>query len=276
MSAALDIPSWAINAAHPSGGRQLSSAELFKALRKIDQLEMRMSRIREMQLSSYILIYDRATWRWLYSHARGRFQRQLCMGQRSWSAWEYTGRTINVNSKKTGKPHRLSEQAMKIGSIETLLRRAGHSKPDTRSIPEYAVRPGEPIHHVTENIHASSRKRIISTLIIGISGNDWSKAVNLPWAKVTYAKEVLRMDPTDGGLARAREHCRVAWHAGLFDRQCWLAPPLEWVIEVEARRYVRKPKPMSPAIGYGSKKIAKETVIGDDFDIVKYSSWSGS
>jgi len=246
-----------------SGGKQLTSSELFNAFHKINQLEMKMSRIRELQLASYLVIYDKAAWRWLYSCARGRFQRQLCMGQRSWSGWEYKNRNINVRSKKTGKGCQFNEQAVKIHSIESFFRRAGykekgHEKRD-------GVVMGAPVHHITSNLNAASKKKIVSTLLVGISADAWANAVRSPWEAITHGKNALQNDPTEGGLARAREHCRMAWHMGLFDRQCWLAPPLSWVVEVESRRYVRKPKPKTLAA-----PMKKKLVIGDDFTIVRY------
>jgi hypothetical protein len=214
-----------------SGNQLLTAGELHGALHKCNQLEMKMSRIRELQLSSYILIYDKATWRWLYSHARGRFQRQLCMGQRSWSGWEYKHRNINVRSKKTGKMFQLSEQAMKIDSIEALFRRAGYKEKDGK--PLKPVDTNGSIHHITENIVAASKKRIVSTLLVGISADAWANALRSPWDAVQHAKDALKQQPTEAGLSRAREHARMAWHMGLFDRECWLAPPLEWIIEVD-------------------------------------------
>jgi hypothetical protein len=251
-----------------SGNRLLTAAEFYGALHKCNQLEMKMSRIRELQLSSYILIYDKAAWRWLYSHARGRFQRQLCMGQRSWSGWEYKLRNIHVRSKKTGKESKFSEQAMKIDSIESLFRRAGKEK---NGEPLKSVDTNAPIHHITENVVAASKKKIVSTLLVGISADAWANAVRSPWAAIQHAKDALKQQPTEAGLARAREHARMAWHMGLFDRECWLAPPLEWIVEVEARRYVRKPKPRAL-----ETVVKKKLVINGDLEIVKYDPWSDS
>jgi hypothetical protein len=216
----------------------LPAAEFHKALRECNQLEMRLSRVRELQLSSYMLIFDKAAWRWLYSLARGRFQRQLCMGQRSWSAWEYTGRKFRVRGKKSGKERQLSEQAMKIDSIETLLRRAGYMDPDKPVVPASA-----PVHHITSDVHASSKKRIVSTLLVGITAREWKEAESLPWIIVARAKDAVRRDPTEAGLALMRALLKAARHAALLDRKCWLAPPLEWVVEVESKRYVRRPRP---------------------------------
>ncbi len=267
MSAAVEIPSWAESAVHPNGGRPLSATEFHKALHKCNQLEMRMSRIRELQLSSYILIFDRATWRFLYSHARGRFQRQLCMGQRSWSAWEYTGRSHLVRSKKTGKTCKFSEQAMKIDSIENLLRRAGYKDPNAIN----STAEGAPVHHITSDVHASSKKRIVSTLLVGITSDEWNDAARFPWTGIAHAKEALRQDPTEGGLRRAREHARAAWHTGLFDRECWLAPPFEWIIEVESKRYVRRPKPKAPEAPVQKKTM--KSIVTDGFDIEEFDPW---
>jgi len=238
-------------------GRLLHAAEFHAALAKINQLEMRMSRLRELQLSSYILIFDRGTWRWLYSHARGRYQRQLCMGQRSWSGWEYMGRTIDVRSKKTGKSSRLSQQASKIDSANSLLRRAGYMTGSAGAISEPA-----PVHHITADVHASSQKKIVSTLLVGIAHEEWAKACAGPWNSITHAKEALHRDPSEAGLDLSRAHCRAAWSAGLFDRECWLAPPLEWVVEVELRRYVRKPRPRKP-----SDPVKKTSIVDDALEV---------